>query len=176
MSYASGDFKSARGGSAAVSVTAGQDIATHAANTADAGGSTTATPTAAAAAKNDTTNPKLSNQKLKANTEQDCMEPDKLSLEKDNKNSNLPDLNDEAMEDNQLEDQEYDDDDRANAPMPNVRYTFLVDVMVDIIVDVMVDVMEDVMEDVMVDVMVDANDCIETSSNYISTTYSAERT
>jgi len=40
----------------------------------------------------------------------------------------------------------------------------------------MVDVMEDVIEDVIVDVMVDANNCIETLSNYISTTYSAERT
>ena len=59
--YALGDFKSARGGSTIVSVTASQDIATYAANTANTGGSTTATPTTAAAAKNDTTNPKLLN-------------------------------------------------------------------------------------------------------------------
>ena len=56
--------------------------------------------------------------------------------------------------------------------MLNVRYTFLVDVMVDVIVDVIVDVMVDVM----VDVIVDANNCIETLSNYISTTYRVERT
>ena len=44
--------------------------------------------------------------------------------------------------------------------MLNVRYTFLVDIIVDVIVDV----------------IVDANNCIETLSNYISTTYRAERT
>jgi len=59
--YTLGDFKSARGGSATVSITANQDIATYAANTANAGGSTTTIPTTAAAIKNDTTNPKLLN-------------------------------------------------------------------------------------------------------------------
>ena len=53
---------------------------------------------------------------------------------------------------------------RVDAPMPNIRYIFLVDVIVDVIVDVMVDV------------IVDANNCIETLSNYISTTYRVERT
>ncbi len=114
----------------------------------------------------------LLNKKLKANTEQDYTEPNKLSLEKGNKNSNLSDVTNKAMEDNQLKDQEYNDDDRADAPMPNVRYTFLVDV----IVDVMVDVMEDLKEDLVVDVMVDANNYIETSSNHVSTTSRAERT
>jgi hypothetical protein len=52
--------------------------------------------------------------------------------------------------------------------MPKVRYTFLVDIIVDIIVDVI--------EDIIVDIIVDANNCIETLSNYISTTYRAERT
>ena len=56
--------------------------------------------------------------------------------------------------------------------MLNVRYIFLVD----IIVDVIVDVIEDVKEDLMVDVIVDANNCIETLSNYISTTSRVERT
>ena len=58
MLYALGDFRSARGSSAAESVTASQDIATHAANTADAANTI---PTTTAAAKNDTTNSKLLN-------------------------------------------------------------------------------------------------------------------
>ena len=56
--YALGDFRSARGSSAAESITAGQDVATYAANTADAANTT---PTATAAAKNNTTNFKLLN-------------------------------------------------------------------------------------------------------------------
>ena len=61
MLYTLGDFKSARGGSAIVSVTASQDIATYAANTTNTRGSTTTIPTIATAAKNNTTNPKLLN-------------------------------------------------------------------------------------------------------------------
>ena len=155
MSYASGDFRSARGSSAAETVTGGQDIPTQsihagnsadAANTANGGGSTTTTPTAAAARVAKATKiakAKVSNHKSKANTEQDYMEADEIDL---------GDLIDEAMNNNQLEDQEYDDDDRADARMPNVRYRFLVDVMVD------------------------ASNSIATSSNYISTTCRPERT
>jgi len=70
--YALGDFRSARGGSAAESVTAGQDIATYAANTANTantangGGPITTTPTIAI--KNNTNNSILLNKKLKVNT------------------------------------------------------------------------------------------------------------
>ena len=72
MLYALGDFRSARGGSTIEFVTAGQDIATYAANTtntantANGGGPTTTTPTTAA--KNDTNNSILLNKKLKVNT------------------------------------------------------------------------------------------------------------
>jgi len=71
--YALGDFRSARGGSATESITAGQDIATYTANTAnvtntaDGGGPITTIPTMAI--KNDTNNSILLNEKLKANTE-----------------------------------------------------------------------------------------------------------
>ena len=124
------------------------------------------------AVKNDTNNSMLLNKKLKANTKQDYIEPNKLSLKKGNKNLNLLDLNNKAIKDNQLKDQEYDNNDRADASMLNIRYTFLVDVIVDIIVDVI----EDVKEDLIVNVIVNANNYIETLSNYISTTSRAERT
>ena len=72
MSYTLGDFRSARGGSAAESITASQDIATYAANTANtanttnSGGPITTIPTIAI--KNDTNNSILLNKKLKVNT------------------------------------------------------------------------------------------------------------
>ena len=56
--YALGDFRSARGSSTAESITAGQDIATYAANTTNAAN---IIPTATAAAKNNTTNSELLN-------------------------------------------------------------------------------------------------------------------
>ena len=80
----------------------GQDIATYAANTANtanttnSGGSITIQPTTAVAIKNDSTNPKLLNQKLKVNIKQEYI--------KGNKNLNLLNINNKAIEDNQLKD------------------------------------------------------------------------
>ena len=82
----------------------GQDIATYitnttnTANTTNSKGSITTQPTIAAAAviKNNSTNPKLLNQKLKANTKQEYIKGDK--------NLNLLNINNKAIEDNQLKD------------------------------------------------------------------------
>ena len=81
-----------------------QDIATYTANTANTanttngGGSITiqSTIAMAAAVKNNSTNPKLLNQKLKVNTKQEYIKADK--------NLDLLNVNNKAIEDNQLKD------------------------------------------------------------------------